>query len=642
MTTKPEPLFKVLKKSRISCPPELGGGEYLPQSVVDEYAKEPHITKEGVPEELVQTIVTSARKIFIVLHIADKIEIARDILRCGIRDADLPLRLDEGKDRLISGNGKHFQPFRSPWSDKDCRQVETFLDHQWMVQPHILDDSGKHHSLDPECALPFWDTLKPLTDRAVFDCTIHKDCFRNVDDLPQPLQDSDDDADTEGQNSGRRVAVKKFTDRVDFEREIKALGAARRANHPNLIRFLSSCEKSNTYYILLPWAEGSTLHNYWMVNGPKTAVRDRALVRKSIDQLLQLSAALQFLHFIKFRHGDLKPDNILHFMDPSRQLDSFVIADLGISRHHQHPTNHLDRKATSMKATTLAYEAPEVWTDSTRPRSRKYDVWSMGCIILEHIIWLLWDADALDAFADFRQHPAFAFYLPEGSGNSPKTAIVHPGVVSAVEAVRDDPRGAAGTALRDLVDLVERGLLVADVEQRWDAEQLHSALGEIACNASAEGTGDAYVLPLEAVAPVRPHIFCGAGARKTAQPRVSAPRLVAGTTSTMSTIEPTPVRRFSATWTGSSESLKEAGRRRTHHAGRATAPVAFEAAPTAGAPKRASTWTKLVRTVSGASRGDDRDRDRGVVTAWLREHYAPRMDKVKTKVRLWRGRWGSA
>ncbi|KAL8318705.1 hypothetical protein RB597_005806 [Gaeumannomyces tritici] len=518
-TTKPVFLFKVLKDSWISCPLELGGGEYLPQSVVDKYAKEPHITNEGVPEELVQTIVASAKKVFIVLDVADKIEIARDMLKCGIRDADLPLRLDEGKDRLISRSGKRFRPFKSPWTVKDLRNVKAFLDNQWMVLPHILDDSGKHHLLDPKCALPFLDKLKPLgtANRAVFDCTIHKDFFRNVDDSPQPLQDGGD-TDTEEQNSGRRVAVKKFTKWDDFEREINALRAVREANHPNLIRFLSSYEKSNKYYILLPWAEGGTLQNYWMVNEPKTAVRDRAFIRKSINQLLQLSAALQFLHFIKFRHGDLKPDNIFHFMDPSRQFDNFVIAGLGIPSHHQNPTNHFDRKAISIKATTLAYEAPEVWTDSEKPRSRKYDVWSMGCIILEHIIWLLWDADALDAFTDFRQHPVFAFYLPQGSSNSPKTAIVRPEVANAVKAVRDDPRGAAGTALRDLVDLVERGLLVADVKQRWDAEQLHSALSEIARKASAKGTGDAYVLPLKAVAPVRPHIFCGAGGRKTTQP----------------------------------------------------------------------------------------------------------------------------
>jgi len=344
---------------------------------------------------------------------------------------------------------------------------------------------------------------------------------------PANTSSSTDALAQQGQTCGRRVAVKKFTERADFIREITALRAAREANQTHLIRFLSTCEKSNTYYILLPWAEGSTLHNFWVNNGPKTMVRNRTLVRKSIDQLLQLSAALQFLHSMKFRHGDLKPDNILHFTDPSGQDDNFVIADLGISSHHHLATGHWSRTPTNMKSTTLAYEAPEVVTARHLPRSRKYDVWSMGCIILEYIVWLLWDTEAVDAFADAREYPAFAFYLAQSGGDGAKTAIVRPEVVTAIDGLRADPRGAAGTALCDLFDLVERGLLVVDVDQRWDAEQLHAALDEIARKASATGGGasDAYVLPPDATAPViRPAIFrrsgpqSGAGARGTAQP----------------------------------------------------------------------------------------------------------------------------
>jgi serine/threonine protein kinase len=38
---------------------------------------------------------------------------------------------------------------------------------------------------------------------------------------------------------------------------------------------------------------------------------------------------------------------------------------------------------TDTRYTTLHYEAPEVVT-STKPRSRRYDIWSMGC--MEHIL----------------------------------------------------------------------------------------------------------------------------------------------------------------------------------------------------------------------------------------------------------------
>jgi serine/threonine protein kinase len=273
-----------------------------------------------------------------------------------------------------------------------------------------------------------------------------------------------------------------------------------------LIRYLSTWEKSNAYYILLPWANGSTLGSFWANNGPEISPRNQELIRKSLYQLLQLTDALRFLHSLNFRHGDLKPDNILHFTNRSGQIDNFVIADLGISKHHPLATG-LRTKATMTKSTTATYEAPEVFTDaaSGRPRPRKYDVWSMGCIILEYIIWLLWDIEAVEAFTASREYPAFAFYLARRNSVGAKIAVVHPEVVEVMKVLRDDPRCATGTALRDLIDLVESNLLVTDMDQRCEAAQLHAAMSEIVRKAS---TGDAYVLPPGArLPPMRPGIF---------------------------------------------------------------------------------------------------------------------------------------
>lgn len=305
--------------------------------------------------------------------------------------------------------------------------------------------------------------------------------------------------------------MKTFTKKEDFDREMKALRATRNENHPRLIRYLSTCEKSNTYYILLPWADGSTLDKFWENNGPKTRPRNRELVRKSLDQLLQLADALRFLHSIKLRHGDLKPANILHFTDRSGQVDNFVIADLGISRHH-HKATGLRNVPTMTRSTTEAYEAPEASTDAAhgRPRSRKYDIWSMGCIILEYIIWLLWDNEALDTFNKARGYPAFAFYRAGSSIVNASAAVVDPAVLRAIKVLRADPRCARGTALRDLIDLVQQDLLVVDLDHRCEAVQLHAAVNKIVRKASAtgRGMGDVYVLPPGAKAPAkRPAIF---------------------------------------------------------------------------------------------------------------------------------------
>lgn len=289
-----------------------------------------------------------------------------------------------------------------------------------------------------------------------------------------------------------------------------ALRATRNEGHPQLIRYLSTFERAGAYYILLPWADGGTLNTFWKNHGPQTDPRNRGLIRNSLNRLLQLTDALRCLHSLNFRHGDLKPDNILHFTEPSREVDNFVIADPGIARFHRLATK-LRKGPTLTKSSTATYEAPEVrGAPSKEPFSRRYDVWSMGCIMLEYIIWLLWDEQAIDDFARKREHPAYSFYdvqrEPDQTGARP--SIVHAAVLTCMKELRADPRCQDGTAMRDLIDLIENKLLVVDADQRCEAVQLHAAVAEIVRKASEQGTGDEYVLPSGAEAPAtRPSTF---------------------------------------------------------------------------------------------------------------------------------------
>ena len=288
---------------------------------------------------------------------------------------------------------------------------------------------------------------------------------------------------------------------------MEALRATRDRGHPRLIRYLCTFEKSNAYYILLPWADGSTLNSFWENFGPETLPRNRDLIRQSLDELLQLTDALDCFHDLKFRHGDLKPDNILHFTDASGKLDNFVIADLGIAKFHRLNTK-LRTDPTLTKASTVTYEAPEARGPASRePLSRKYDVWSMGCIMLEYIIWLLWDSEAIDAFAEHREYPAFAFFVVQ---REPDKTVVHSAVPTCMQELRADPRCRPDTALRDLIDLIENHMLVVDAERRCEAKYLHDEVAKIVAKASGsgQGMGDEYVLPSEAHAPAtRPSIF---------------------------------------------------------------------------------------------------------------------------------------
>lgn len=311
------------------------------------------------------------------------------------------------------------------------------------------------------------------------------------------------------QKCGKRVAVKKLAGPIAFDQEIKALRVTRQKNHASLIRFLSSWEKSDHYYILLPFAKGGTLRDFCASNGPMVIPRDHEFIRQSLVQLLQLIDGIRIIHKENLRHGDLKPENIFHFTDHPGQLGSFVIADLGISRQHQIETG-LRHSKTTTNSSTPVYQAPEVEIDALRdkPLRRRYDVWSMGCIVLEYIIWLLWDNEAIKAFGDARGK--FPFYSTAKDEADNQIAVDHAKVAEVIGVLRDDPRCGEGTALRDLIDHVQRGMLVVDRDKRYDAEQLHDAVSQIVRKASGsgKGEGDAYVLPPEAkVPPVRPEIF---------------------------------------------------------------------------------------------------------------------------------------
>lgn len=208
--------------------------------------------------------------------------------------------------------------------------------------------------------------------------------------------------------------------------------------------------------------------------------RDPALVRWALEQMLGLAGAIRALHHelggdTYCRHGDLKPANILQFKEDG--VDILVIADLGVSRIHEQPTV-LRRSGTTTMATTRSYEAPEVESERDQPRARTYDTWSFGCVLLEFVIWLLYDFDAIKNFEENRrrplENPHASFYQMTSAG-----ADISLEVLDAIKALRRDPRCKGGTALGSVVNLIADKLLVTTVQDRCNAEQLRYDLQNI-------------------------------------------------------------------------------------------------------------------------------------------------------------------
>ena len=258
----------------------------------------------------------------------------------------------------------------------------------------------------------------------------------------------------------------------------------------------------NNRYFMFPWANGGSLRDFWEATPEQTPNAD--IIRQAVEQFRGLADALYHLHnFVgetiaqdgkvstmkipnvkvqgedavvmdeasnqSIRHGDLKPENILRFlsdetsMDKQTHLGVLKLADMGLAKRHVTATQ--DRKClTSTRYSTILYEAPEAVTAlEGQGRSRLYDIWSMGCIILELIIWILYGNKALNEF--YKQLKGDSqetqyFEIREDG----KRAQVHRVVCQWMDHIqKTDPECTQDSAIRDLLDLVRTKLLVVDL-----------------------------------------------------------------------------------------------------------------------------------------------------------------------------------
>ncbi|KAH7385408.1 hypothetical protein DE146DRAFT_748230 [Phaeosphaeria sp. MPI-PUGE-AT-0046c] len=168
---------------------------------------------------------------------------------------------------------------------------------------------------------------------------------------------------------------------------------------------------------------------------------------------------------VSIRHGDLKPENILRFtVEEDSSLGTLKIADMGLAKQHVLKTSDRNAKRliTNTRYGTQPYEAPETIT-AKYGLSRLYDIWSMGCITLEFIIWIIYGNEQLTSFynqiAGGPQLPYQYYEIPDA--NEPTHAEVHRVVLKWIDHIEtQDPEFSQDSALKDLLALVRDKLLV--------------------------------------------------------------------------------------------------------------------------------------------------------------------------------------
>ncbi|CAH0003171.1 unnamed protein product [Clonostachys byssicola] len=289
-----------------------------------------------------------------------------------------------------------------------------------------------------------------------------------------------------------------------YDKERTTLQKMAELKHDHLIKAISAYKKGPDKYFLFPWARGGNLRQIWAQESNST---EGNVVSWALEQMVGLTEGISALHKEKVRHGDLKPENILFFpedIEGHRFSGPLVIADVGLAKFHEDYTvNRQERTTTNSR--TICYEPPELTIDKEKPVSRKYDLWSLGCIFLEFLIWIRFGNSHVQKFSTaissaggegrfWKQSRGWKFW--QETTNSAK---LHPTVARWITKDLKEA-GPHDQLVSELADLIASHLLVIDKEKR-DSDGFLQGLKDIqnrAEDVSKQTCNDATSSPAEA------------------------------------------------------------------------------------------------------------------------------------------------
>lgn len=163
--------------------------------------------------------------------------------------------------------------------------------------------------------------------------------------------------------------------------------------------------------MIFPWAE-QDLYLYWD-NNPHPDLRDIGLLRWISKQCLGIMEAISLIHNPTDpgaaggfgRHGDIKAENILWYRG-SRPHDRgiLVISDFGLSAINSAKSRSMKPNNSASLRVTPSYRPPECDTLEGKI-TRAFDIWTLGCLYLELVCWLLRGTSGKKAFDLARTTP---------------------------------------------------------------------------------------------------------------------------------------------------------------------------------------------------------------------------------------------
>ncbi|KAF2970051.1 hypothetical protein GQX73_g3565 [Xylaria multiplex] len=267
-----------------------------------------------------------------------------------------------------------------------------------------------------------------------------------------------------------------------FEREREMLEKMRELQHPHLIQAHLTYRRGKDMGFMFPYAHGGNLASFWENHNPfgdPDSKPSLSFVSWALIQMKGLAHGLKELHDAKMRHGDIKPQNILFFERTEPRRKDLVIADVGLAKYYALYTHRWDYPR-AVQFGSRRYEPPDVQRQTVPegearevPHSRKYDLWSLGCVLLEFLIWL--DSGSKGFMAFLSASGANRIGARFWQGQSVRQEIIE-SMSNLEHRLRE--KGQEYRALTEVLDLVQKRLLV-EVDERADSASLFNEIEEI-------------------------------------------------------------------------------------------------------------------------------------------------------------------
>ncbi|CAI9634730.1 unnamed protein product [Alternaria burnsii] len=424
-------------------------------------------------EDLVRFVQGDAQRLFLTLVMMESDALEQELKHfqdMGFDDSVLPIRVDHrnhSAHSLLDPSSATRYPLPIKWKRKE---KVCFEEYQRRFTAPVFGSPNTFHQFIPEGQrLPYLEVAPKPTSSGYFGEVskniIHAKHIHPSIELPVMIWTSKNPVEGEElmQVDAIAVAVKKTKEGEDdpnysraefFDKEVGNLKRVREYDSPHLIKPISGYQNGQDRCLMFPWAEGGNLGGYWK-DFPLQA-RNRSHVLWQLRQFVGICSALTELHNRNVRHGDLKPENILWF-DPKNDGGILQIADLGLATFHKKEEDTRNRQGmpTQTPSGTSRYEPPEMdeKRNSQDPRSRQYDIWSLGCIVFELLLWLAYGPSDITIF---RNNTPYFWQKHHRRRNN--EYVVHEYVVAIMETLDRDLE--PGTAYKDLLNLVRNRLLV--------------------------------------------------------------------------------------------------------------------------------------------------------------------------------------